>query len=309
MSARWRNGDRPLLVGTRGSALARAQTEEVLARLRRAAPEVRSEVRIITTYGDRDRSALLSVIGGAGVFAKELQRALLDHSIDVAVHSLKDLPPAPAAGLITAAVPPRADPRDALVSRDGLSLHHLPPGARVGTGSARRAAFLHALRPDLEVVEIRGNVDSRISKVLGDGLDAVVLAAAGLTRLGRSRDAVEVFPPEVMTPAPGQGALSLETRENDRAVRELIALLDDPDSHDCVDAERAFLARLGAGCALPVGAYATARGDTIELQGMIAATLIGPVVVRTVAGPRSDPGALGEQLATEILAEINGPAT
>jgi hydroxymethylbilane synthase len=290
------------VVGTRGSELARTQTEEALAPLRAAQPGLEIEVRVIRTAGDRDRRSSLSEIGGQGVFVRDIERALLDGAIDLAVHSLKDLPPRLAPGLEIGAVPPRADPRDALVSRDGLRLAQLPPGSRVGTSSARRRALLRHLRPDLQVVDVRGNVGTRIARVREGVLDAVVLAAAGLARLGRLAEAAELFEPALMLPAPGQGALALEVRSADSAAAQLIATLDDRVSHLCALAERAFLGRLGAGCSEPVGAYAAIADATIRLDAFIA-TPDGTSLQRAAdEGPGADAAAVGERLAERLLA-------
>jgi hydroxymethylbilane synthase len=292
---------RLLIAGTRGSDLARIQTNEVLDRVRAARPGVRIAVQIVRTGGDRDRVTPLSVIGGKGVFVKELERALLDQQIDLAVHSLKDLPPQIEQGLLLAAVTPRADPRDALVSHDRLPLAALPPGARVGTGSARRRAQVLALRPDIEVVEVRGNVDTRIDKALTGEMDAVVLAAAGLERLGRLDEAAEIFPVDVMIPAPGQGALALEVRRDDPEAVVSARAINDPASHLCGLGERAFLARLGAGCTLPAGAYARVDGDRLRMWGMLATPDFSIVRREIVAGPLHETESLGTHLAEALL--------
>lgn len=291
---------RALIAGTRGSELARTQTDEVLSLLRRLRPDLYVEVRIVRTGGDRDRSTPLSVIGGKGVFVKELEYALLNREIDLAVHSLKDLPPQLEPGLALAAITARADPRDALVSRGGLSLAALPVGARVGTGSARRRAQLLELRPDIEVIEARGNVDTRIRKAMIGEMDAVVLAAAGLSRLGRLGEAAEIFPTEVMIPPPGQGALAIEVREDDELLRLALGTIDDGTSHVCALAERAFLARLGAGCTLPVGAYARLDGDTMRIWGMIATPDLSAIRRNVLEGLAADAENLGARLA-EVL--------
>ena len=245
---------RPLRLGTRRSALATSQSGWVADRLREAGREV--ELVLVTTEGDTSRRSLTE-IGGTGVFASALRGALLDGRIDLAVHSLKDLPTAPAEGLVVAAVPEREDPRDVLVARDGLALQDLPTGAVVGTGSPRRAAQLGLLRPDLEVRDIRGNVDSRIRMVRDHVLDAVVLARAGLARLGRLDEATEVLDLEDMVPAAGQGALAVECRVDDTGLAaDLAEILDHPATRAAVSAERAALAALEAGCTAPVGALA-----------------------------------------------------
>ncbi len=237
-----------LRLGTRGSALAVTQSTHVADALRALGHEV--ELVKITTRGDRMRGSL-TAIAGIGVFAAELRTALLRGECDFAVHSLKDLPVEQVPGLVVAAVPPREDPRDALCARDDLRLASLPVGARVGTGSPRRVAQLRGIRPDLEYVDIRGNIETRLSRVAPGDLDAVVLAAAGLNRLGLETRITELLD---ILPSPGQGALGLECRSDDREVREVLSALDDPDTRMAVTAERALLKALGGGCAAPIGA-------------------------------------------------------
>jgi len=284
-------GDRPgaLRLGTRRSALALVQSRWVAERLEKALvaagrPGV-VELVEVTTHGDRTKASL-STLGGTGVFVSALRDALLDGSIDLAVHSLKDLPTAPADGLVVAAIPEREDSRDVLVARDGLTLAELPAGARVGTGSPRRAAQLRALGLGHEVVDIRGNVDTRLRKVADGELDAVVLARAGLLRLERAAEATEVFDPLLMLPAPGQGALAVECRADDAGVRAVLAELDDPATRYCVVAERALLRRLEAGCAAPVGALAEVvlgdDGDELSLRAVVASP-DGAVTIRRSA--------------------------
>ena len=245
-------------LGTRASLLAMTQSRWVAERLS-AALGREVELVEVTTAGDRD-SAPLAQLGGTGVFVSALREALLDGRIDVAVHSLKDLPTGPASGLALAAVPLREDPRDVVVARDGLTLGELPVGSRVGTGSPRRAAQLHALGLGLEIVDIRGNVDTRIRKVREGAYDAVLLARAGLARIGRLEEATEVLDPLQMLPAPGQGALAVETRDDGFATE--VGALDDARTRAAVTAERAVLATLEGGCAAPVGALAeVAEGE------------------------------------------------
>jgi hydroxymethylbilane synthase len=251
-----------LRLGTRRSALATVQAELIAGALRAAGHRV--DLVGVTTTGDRSASAGEPLVdaGGVGVFVGELRSLLLAGEIDLVVHSLKDLPTTPHDELSLAAVPLRDDPRDALVARDGRTLAQLPSGAVVGTGSPRRAAQLRAARRDLEVRQVRGNVDTRLRKVADGEFDAVVLATAGLRRLGRLGEASEVFDPEVMVPAPGQGALAIECRAADRQLASLLELLDDPASRAAVSAERAVLASLEAGCTAPMGAYGVVTGAT-----------------------------------------------
>lgn len=254
-----------LRVATRGSALARAQTGHVVAALVEATG-IEVETIIITSEGDRSKQSLSS-LGGTGVFASALREALLAGECDLIVHSLKDLPTAPYRGLVLGAVPEREDPRDALCTRDGLTLDELPEGASVGTGSPRRVAQLLSLRPDLRIIDIRGNVDTRLGRVRDGELDAVVLAAAGLGRLGRLDAASELFALDLWPTAPGQGALAIETREGD-SIPELLSI-EHPPTRTAVLAERAVLAALEAGCSAPIGATATVAGDELRLSATV----------------------------------------
>jgi hydroxymethylbilane synthase len=292
---------RTLRIGTRGSALARTQTDGVARAL-----GVPFEIVRIVTEGDRSPAALAQ-IGGTGVFVSALRAALLADEIDVAVHSFKDLPTAPADGITVAAIPPREDPRDALVARDGLVLGELPPGSRVGTGSPRRAAQLRALGLGLEIVPLRGNVDTRLGKVSAGELDAIVIALAGLRRLGREGDVTEVLDPIQVLPAPAQGALAVECRSDDDAARAVLAALDSADARAAVLAERALLAALEAGCSAPVGALAEIadgeHGPEIFLRGSVTAVDGSDAVRLSATGPTTDADAIGRRLAAELLAE------
>jgi hydroxymethylbilane synthase len=295
--------NRSLVLGTRGSKLAMTQSAAVAAALEAVAPVTVSLLEI-TTEGDRSRAAI-ETLGGTGVFVTALRERLLAGDIDLAVHSLKDLPTEPAAGLVIAAIPQREDPRDALVARDGLTLNQLPAGARIGTGSPRRIAQLLALGLGFEVVPIRGNVDTRLGKVSSGEVDAVVLARAGLARLGRLEDITEVLDPLTMLPAPGQGALAVECRSDDPELATLLGLLDDSATRAAVLAERTLLAELEAGCTAPVGAYAeVAEGDhglEIYLRGVVV-SLDGSTDLRLSAtGPFDDAEAVGRRLAADLL--------
>jgi len=292
--------DRALRLGTRASALALAQSGMVAEALT-AATGRPVELVHVTTYGDTSREAL-SVIGGTGVFVNALRDALYAGEIDFAVHSLKDLPTAAPEGLHLAAVTERAAVNDALVARDGLKLADLPAGARVGTGAARRMALLKMIRPDVEVVPIRGNVDTRVNHVRTGNLDAVVVALAGLQRLGREDEATEVFEPQVMLPSPGQGALAVECR--DEALVPLLAVLDDPGTRAAVTAERTMLAVLEAGCSAPVGGHAIALDDNVlSLTGLVA-TVSGSRGLRLSAtGEIGDAEGLGRRVARGLLAD------
>ena len=288
-------------LGTRASALARAQTEIVAARLATARPALECTTRVISTAGDRtqDSGEPLPAIGGTGLFTAELERALRDGASDIAVHSLKDLPTEDAPGVAIGAVTAREDVRDCLVARTAGSLAALPVGAVVGTSSLRRSAQLAALRPDLEIRSIRGNVDTRIRKVSDGEYDAAVLAAAGIRRLALDDVVTEWLSAETMLPAPGQGALAIQCRADDEAVLALLAALDDPAARAETTAERAFLRTLGGGCAAPVAALAvTTTTPRVRLQGLVA-SVDGRQVVRVIGV--GDPADVGERLAEEAL--------
>ncbi len=295
-----------LRLGTRGSPLALWQAEEVERRLRTLDPGLRIEREILKTPGDRALDEALFRIGDKGLFTKDVEQALADGRIDLAVHSLKDLPTTLAPGLVVGAVLEREDPRDALVSA-GAWLHELPRGARVGTSSLRRRAQLLALRPDLRIVEVRGNVATRLAKAVRGECEAVVLALAGLLRLGLADRAVEVFEPERMLPAVGQGALAVEVREGDAKRRELLARIDHRPTRLAVSAERSLLARLEGGCQVPVGALAVfgAKGS-LELSALVA-DLDGEKVVRAsgsgAAATEADACAVGDRVAAQLIAE------
>lgn len=295
---------RPLRLGTRNSTLALTQSGHVAdAVALHSGREV--ELVHVQTRGDRSAAAI-SQLGGTGVFVTALRDALLAGHVDVAVHSYKDLPTAPAAGLVVAAVPAREDPRDVLVARDGLTLAELPVGARIGTGAPRRMAQLRALGLGHVVEPVRGNVDTRIRLVHSGSYDAVVLARAGLARLHRLAEATEVIDPLQMLPAPAQGALAVECRSGDSALAAELGALEDTTARITVQAERALLAALEAGCTAPVGALAeVAEGDDgdseIYLRGMAAALDGSELVRRSATGPTSAPGEVGHRLAAELL--------
>jgi hydroxymethylbilane synthase len=257
-----------VVLGTRGSDLAMTQTEAVAALLRDRAPEVEVVIRTITTEGDRNHRRPLTEFGGRGVFVKALEEALLANDIDIAVHSLKDLPSVLPDGLALGAAPLREDPRDAFVCNMG-TLMDLRAGGVVGTGSVRRSAQLRVLRPDLICRDIRGNLPTRLAKLDRGDFDALVLAAAGLRRLGLEGRIAEVFDPEAIVPAPGQGAIGLECRADDRTMRDLLARMEDHDIRRSVDLERAFIAVLGMGCHTPVGAYARMVEDRVRFTGFL----------------------------------------
>ncbi|KGN42906.1 porphobilinogen deaminase [Knoellia aerolata DSM 18566] len=290
-------------LGTRRSALATTQSTWVADRLRALGHEV--ELVEITTAGDRDRTTPLATLGGTGVFVSALRDALRDGTVDLAVHSLKDLPTTPEDDLVVAGIPQREDPRDALVARDGLTLGELPAGSTVGTGSPRRRAQLEALGLGLELRELRGNVDTRLAKVADGELDAVVLAQAGLSRLSRTSVVTEVLDPIQMLPAPGQGALAVEVRAADTATRTAVAALDDADTRACVVAERAVLAELEAGCSAPIGALAEIvlgdDGDELSLRVVVASLDGTGELRRSATGLPADAERVGRALARLLI--------
>jgi len=261
---------RPLTIGTRGSALALRQVELVTEAVNAHDPSARIDSVIVQTEGDRRAEVSLEEIGGQGVFVKDIEARLQRGEVDIAVHSLKDMPAEQPDGLTIGAVLPRADARDALAARDGLDLAALPSGARIGSDSARRAMQITALRPDVEVVSIRGNVDTRLRKVEAGEYDAAVLAVAGLQRLGLLERATQVFTLRELLPAVGQGVLAIQCRADDVELVEYLAAVDDRPTRVAAEAERAFLRALGAGCRLPVGAYATLDGENVRLEALLA---------------------------------------
>ena len=297
-----------LKLGTRGSLLARTQAQ-LVADAVTDATGVEVELVTISTLGDTNSAPLDELVTGAGdtgVFVAAVREAVVSGEVDFAVHSLKDLPTAPDPRLALAAVPRREDPRDALVARDGLTLGELPTGSRIGTGSPRRVAQLNALGLGVETVAIRGNVDSRLARV-GTDLDAVILARAGLVRLGREGDVTEILDPIQMLPAPGQGALACECRVDDDTTARMLAVLDDPDTRAAVTAERALLATLEAGCTAPVGALAEVAtgddGDELWLRAVACDPTGTPMIRLSATGVPDRAAQVGEQLAAELLAE------
>ncbi|WP_036506655.1 hydroxymethylbilane synthase [Nocardioides sp. URHA0020] len=295
-------------VGTRASVLATTQSQLVADRI---AESLGREVELveISTEGDRSQAAGTPVASASstGIFVNALRDALLDGRVDVAVHSLKDLPTYPADGITLAAIPPREDPRDAVVARNGLTLGELPVGSRVGTGSPRRAAQLHALGLGVEVSGVRGNVDTRIAKVRSGEYDAVVLARAGLARIGRLDEVTEVLDPLQMLPAPGQGALAVECRTDDDLAAQLREVLDDPRTRAAVEAERAVLATLEGGCSAPIGALADVvegeDGEELWVRAIALSPDGGLSVRMSATGDPADAAGVGDRLATEMLAD------
>lgn len=293
----------PLRLGTRASALARWQADWVAAQLRQRGIDV--QLTPIATTGDHQLGAI-EAIGGQGVFTKEIQLALLEGRIDLAVHSLKDLPTVVTSGLSLAAVPERAEAGDVLVSARGSSLADLPEGATIGTGSLRRRAQLLHFRRDLQMKDIRGNVDTRLRKAHTSDYDAVVLAEAGLRRLGLEAQITQMLPLEIVLPAPGQGALALETRTDDEPTRRIVAQLDHPSTHAAVAAERAMLAALQGGCLAPIAALARVDGDRLTLVGRVLGRDGVRRIEATETASVAESLALGRQVAEALLTQGAG---
>ncbi|MGF1509545.1 MAG: hydroxymethylbilane synthase [Myxococcota bacterium] len=289
-------------IATRNSPLALWQAEHIADHLKANDESLAVELVPMVTRGDKILDQALSRVGGKDLFVKEVEHAVLEGRAEVAVHSLKDMPTEMPDGLILAACPPREDPRDALVSPDFGSLDGLPYGATVGTSSLRRGAQLRRLRPDLRVVDIRGNVQTRLQKLQKEGLAATLLAYAGLLRLGMASLATEVFDPGRMLPAVGQGILAVQCRSDDRDTRERLGRLDDPHSRAAAMAERAYLAELEGGCQVPIGGHATVSGDRIELRGMVSQLDGVRLVEGSHDGPVTDASAVGVRLAEDLLA-------
>jgi len=314
-------GQRVIVVGTRQSALALTQTGQVIDELTRISEkhgfDYKFEVKKIVTKGDRILDVTLSKVGGKGLFVKEIEQALVDGVIDLAVHSMKDMPYELPEGLMNGAIPKRVDPRDCLITREGGGLHELPLGAKVGTSSLRRSCQIKNARPDLQLESIRGNIDSRIRKLETEGFDAVVLAAAGLKRMGWEDRISANIPVDVCLPAVGQGALGIECRESDEQIRELLSLLNDNETELTVRAERSFLGSLNGGCQVPIGAYCTLGEEVsgkreLTMTGMVGSPDGATLLKEVMKG--FDPEQLGRDVADaliargadRILAEIGG---
>jgi hydroxymethylbilane synthase len=288
-----------LRISTRGSALALRQVELVVEALRAAHPEVEVEVLTVRTTGDRNQVDRIASLGD-GVFVRGVEAELLAGEADVAVHSAKDMPTGETPGLVVAAYPERADPRDVLVSRDGRTFAELPPGARLGTGSPRREAIARALRPDLDVQPVRGNVDTRLRKLRAGEYDALVLAAAGLDRLGLAGEVTEWLDPETWVPAAGQGVLAVQCRAGTQAER-LLAALDHAATRAAITAERAVLRRLGSGCRTPVGAFARVQDGTLTLHAVLVEPDGSALSAATLTGPPEGADAIGTATAVRLI--------
>lgn len=291
-----------LVIATRGSQLALWQARHVAGRLEAAHPGLRVELLPIKTKGDKILDVPLAKVGGKGLFVKEIEEALLSGRADLAVHSMKDVPAEQPDGLVLGVIPEREDPVDLLLSVHHDSLAALPPGATVGTSSLRRRAQLLAVRPDLAIVDLRGNLDTRVTRLTEGRFDAIVVAAAGMRRLGLSAPKMERLAPPAFLPAAAQGALGLEYRADDPETAAQVAFFDHADSRDAVAAERGFLGRLEGGCQVPIAAFARLDGDTLTLDGLVADPEDGRTFRDTITGPRSRAVALGAALAEAVLA-------
>lgn len=294
--------EKKLRLGTRKSVLALAQSNWVKEEIETHWPDFNVYLVKFTTKGDRILDVPLAKVGGKGLFVKEIEDALLRKDADFAVHSLKDVPAELPEGLEVTIFPDREDPRDALISRAGLRLEELPEGARVGTSSLRRIAQLRNARPDLEVAPLRGNIDTRLRKLDEGQYDAIILAAAGLIRLGLEQRIIQLLEPEVMLPAVGQGALGIEFRSIDTEVKRILASIHHEETSICVRAERAFLFRLEGGCQVPIGAFAQLKEETLELEGMVGNETGTDIIRMKRQGSADQPEALGTILGEEILA-------
>ena len=293
-----------LRIGTRGSILAMRQTQWVAARLTEHHPDLPLHIEILKTTGDRIQDAPLAKLGSVGVFTRELDLALREGQIDVAVHSLKDVPTSPAPGVALAAIPEREDPRDVFVGRFAPRLLELPSGASVGTGSLRRRALLAALRPDLQAVELRGNIDTRLRKLReSDVMEGIILAAAGVLRTGMSDVITEWLDVDAWLPAPGQGALAIAVRSDDARACNVVRVLEHPPTRTAVTAERALLACVESGCHAPVGAFGFVSGSDLSLDAFVASPTGGRMVRLQAEGPAQEAARLGEQLAARLLRE------
>lgn len=292
-----------LILGTRGSKLAVHQSQWVQARLQELAPGLTISLQRIQTSGDKILDVPLAKIGGKGLFVKEIEDALLSKEIDLAVHSMKDVPTALPEGLDILCVPPREDPRDALITRDGCRLDQLKPGARIGTSSLRRQAQLLHYRSDFTIEMLRGNLDTRLRKLREGQFDAIVLAAAGLRRLAWDAEITEYLPVHLSLPAIAQGALGIEARSDDTFVRELLSRFEHRPTRITVTAERALLHRLEGGCQVPIAAHAALEGDRLTVDGLVASVDGRRVIRHQIQGPASEAQALGTKLAERLLAD------
>ncbi|UCH51601.1 MAG: hydroxymethylbilane synthase [Chloroflexota bacterium] len=290
---------REIIIGTRGSKLAVIQTEWLLTKLKEVYPELKTRLIKITTRGDRYSTTALDKFAGQGIFVKELEKALIDGKIDLAVHSLKDLPTEIPDGLILGAITTRLDPRDVLVSRLGR-IAELVPGSNIGTGSHRRAVQLHAIRPDIKVCNIRGNIDTRLQKVSNGAVDGIIIAAAAMIRLGWEDRITEYLPTDHFTPAVGQGALGLEIRSGDKEIASIASKINHKPTRQCIIAERAFLETLGGGCRAPIAALGTVSDGKLKLDGMVASADGTHILRASEEGSALTPEQTGKRLADKL---------
>jgi len=291
-----------LRIATRKSPLAMWQAEHVAARLIEAHPGLEVELVTFVTQGDKILDTPLAKIGGKGLFVKELERAILDDEADIAVHSMKDVPVDLPTGLYLPVILQREDPRDAFVSNDFTDFNDLPQGARLGTSSLRRQCQIKEARPDLQILDLRGNVNTRLAKLDAGEYDAIILACAGLKRLGFDERIRTAMQPEISLPAIGQGAIGIECRNDDANINNLIAVLDDAETHICVDAERAMNARLGGGCQVPIAGFAELKGEQLELRGLVGRVDGSEILRSAIFGQPSEASAMGTAIAEELLA-------
>lgn len=294
------------VIGSRGSKLALWQADFVRKTIRQNFPDLAVHIKVIKTAGDTRQWSKLWEMGGKGVFTKEIEDALLQGEIDLAVHSLKDLPTVLTKGLALGAIPDREEPKDVLVSKDNVLLEHLPTGASLGTSSFRRRAQLLRLKPDLKMEEVRGNVMTRIRKVHEGPLDAIVIAKAGLIRLGLQEWITQEFSFDEILPAPGQGALAVEIRADDTEARELLSRMNHEDYFCATSGERSFLEHLGGGCRLPIAAYGEVQDDELFLEGLVASPDGKKMIRKKISGAKKDFETLGRQLAQQVLDEGAG---
>ena len=295
-----------LVVGTRGSNLALVQTNWVVEQLKKNNPNIEFEIKIIKTKGDLIKDLPLDKIGDKGLFVKEIEKSLLDKEIDMAVHSMKDMPSSLPEGLKFASIPKREDPRDVLVLKEGYNdINDLPKGAKIGTGSKRRTYQLLKYRPDLEIVPIRGNIDTRIRKIEDENLDGIVLAAAGLNRAGLNHHISYHLPVDIMIPAPAQGALALEIREDDSNMEKIISHIKDEMTEIQVAAERGFLRGVNGSCHIPMGAYCEIKDNKLNLSGLYGDEEGNKLVIKSITGAIEEAEKIGFELAKNILKEYN----
>lgn len=290
-----------LIIGTRGSQLALWQANWVKSEIERNFPGTEVSLEIIKTKGDKILDVPLAKVGGKGLFVKEIEDALLEKRVDLAVHSMKDMPAEIPDGLKISAIPERENPLDVLISRKGLKLADLPEGAKIGTSSLRRMSQIAAKRPDLEIVSLRGNLDTRIKKLEAGEFDAIILAAAGVRRLGLKDKITEYLDKDTMLPASGQGALCIETRSNDPKTAEIVKCLDHTDTAFAVTAERAFLHRLEGGCQVPIAAHARIVDGRIEMEGLVSDVKGSVIIKNSISGDTSEAAEIGKKLAEMLL--------